>query len=78
MVQVNLAIGLAVLILFQVALFLGGRAVFKHHKAEDERRAQARAQYSEKLANLLGRKNAPVSPGVNTVQDAQPDTSDPA
>jgi hypothetical protein len=70
MSRINLAIGLAVLIIFQVAIFLGGRAVIKHHRAEDERRERARAEYADKLANLLGSTQA-TGTGSRTIADAE-------
>jgi hypothetical protein len=65
MTSVNLALGLAVLVICQVGIVLGARAVLRHHRAEDQRRQRERQEYNERLADLMGRAtvSAPPSPG---------------
>lgn len=71
MITINTLLGVAVLVLFQVALFMGGRSVMRHHRAEDEIRERARRDYADRLANLLGRSQSTVAPGANTRADAE-------
>lgn len=62
MSQVNLEIGLAVLVLFAIVLVMGLRSVLAHHQAEDARRLRSQSDYEASLQNLIGSvRSAPSS-----------------